>query len=434
MMRLFPALLVLLPLGALVAAQGDKALSESLGHFTMRFYRHLALNPDLKNFVFSPLSLHTALSYLYLGATPNSDTYSELQTSLGQLTDKTRLKKDYSDIGETYRAGGSPLRFGNRMWLKNDIDIHREFNNDMRTSLNADMKNINFADPQARHIINKWVSNMTANKIQDFVKSLDPETKVYLTNALYFYDSWLIPFNDRPDPASELSTGDVRMDYFSALDARQSVRRKVVPTMKVESFDGELRYGRIKTRDNRRPVEVVTIPYANRNFEMRIILPSNSPRNAMRILENEMIENSGRWSWEEGDDSFNPFRLDEDRVSGNDLNLTLVMPTFKIASDVDVADILRKLNIQQIFNEAELSEMTDSSLTVSDISHKAVVEVIKEGTSGAAATGIGLTLLSADEPRRVTLNINRPFIFMVHDVKNDIPILVGRVLDPTDAI
>ena len=95
---------------------------------------------------------------------------------------------------------------------------------------------------------------------------------------------------------------------------------------------------------------MVTIPYANRNFEMRIILPSNSPRNAMRILENEMIENSGRWSWEEGDDSFNPFRLDEDQVSGNDLNLTLVMPTFKIASDVDVADILRKLNIQQIFN------------------------------------------------------------------------------------
>ena len=78
--------------------------------------------------------------------------------------------------------------------------------------------------------------------------------------------------------------------------------------------------------------------------------------------------------------------------------------------------------------------MTDSSLTVSDISHRAVVEVTKEGTSGAAATGIGLTLLSADEPRRVTLNINRPFIFMVHDVKNDIPILVGRVLDPTDAI
>ena len=51
------------------------------------------------------------------------------------------------------------------------------------------------------------------------------------------------------------------MDYFSALDARQSVRRKVVPTMKVESFNGELRYGRIKTRDNRRPVEVVTMIY-----------------------------------------------------------------------------------------------------------------------------------------------------------------------------
>ena len=72
----------------------------------------------------------------------------------------------------------------------------------------------------------------------------------------------------------------------------------------------------------------------------------------------------------------------------------------------------------------------DGQFAVGNIVHKAVVDVAKNGTTGAAATGVQLVLLSADSGQNIIVNVDRPFLFIVQDVKNQIPILVGRVMDP----
>ena len=72
----------------------------------------------------------------------------------------------------------------------------------------------------------------------------------------------------------------------------------------------------------------------------------------------------------------------------------------------------------------------DGQFAVSDIVHQAVVDVAQNGTTGAAATGVELVLLSASFGENIQVKVDRPFLFIVQDVKNQIPILVGRVMDP----
>merc|ERR1712013_967768 len=50
---------------------------------------------------------------------------------------------------------------------------------------------------------------------------------------------------------------------------------------------------------------------------------------------------------------------------------------------------------------------------------------------GAAATGAEIVLLSSALNERLDIVVDRPFIFVVQDKKNKIPVLVGRVMDPT---
>jgi serine protease inhibitor len=111
------------------------------------------------------------------------------------------------------------------------------------------------------------------------------------------------------------------------------------------------------------------------------------------------------------------------------------MPKFKISKKVDVSDILQDMGVNKVFEGAELSQMTDAGqLTVSSVLHKAVIEVDKKGTTAAASTGIELVLLSASFGERIRLEVNHPFIFIIQDTKNKIPVMVGRVMDPRQTV
>ena len=59
------------------------------------------------------------------------------------------------------------------------------------------------------------------------------------------------------------------------------------------------------------------------------------------------------------------------------------------------------------------------------------MEVTKEGTEGAAATGIELVPFSASFGLQKNIVLDRPFIFIVQDRVNNIPVLVGRVKNPS---
>lgn len=116
---------------------------------------------------------------------------------------------------------------------------------------------------------------------------------------------------------------------------------------------------------------------------------------------------------------------------GGDIHM--FMPTFKVNTKMDAGRAVKNLGARKLFTAAaELENLSQSGpLSVNNIVHSAVVEVTKEGTEGAAATGVGIVLLSADFGETKKVLVDRPFIFVVKDKTNNIPLLVGRVKDPT---
>ena len=71
----------------------------------------------------------------------------------------------------------------------------------------------------------------------------------------------------------------------------------------------------------------------------------------------------------------------------------------------------------------------DGCLYVRAALHQAVVSVDEEGTEAAAATAVVMTTESA-EPERVSVTVDRPFIFLIRDRATGTVLFLGRVMQP----
>lgn len=70
----------------------------------------------------------------------------------------------------------------------------------------------------------------------------------------------------------------------------------------------------------------------------------------------------------------------------------------------------------------------DNTLTVSDVVHKAVVEVNEEGTEAAAATGVVATATAFIPPQEFTAD--HPFLFFIQHKPSRSILFTGRFCNP----
>ncbi|TNN84160.1 Alpha-1-antitrypsin [Liparis tanakae] len=105
------------------------------------------------------------------------------------------------------------------------------------------------------------------------------------------------------------------------------------------------------------------------------------------------------------------------------------MPKFKMEESYSLQNILPDMGMNSIFsNAANLTKLTKKvGLKVSEVLHKAVIEVDEIGTTAAAATAIGITPYSL--PR--TFTVNRPFFFFIYHEATNCLLFMGRVIDPS---
>merc|ERR1711868_309073 len=287
-------------------------LKRAIEDFTQKFYVHLATTLRNENFVFSPLSLHSALSMVYLGSKTDSKTFIELRNSLGILTAPNVLKESYKKYIK-FLLTQDTVKFGNHIWLKEGYEI--------------DM--------------------------------------MQLTSKTIKYDKFDLP-------------------------------------QKAGSF------------------EAIKIPYDSEKFDLKIILP---------VKDLRLLEDFTNLTFIRDADNFNLFRETGRKFKGE---VNLKMPPFKVTSKVQAKEVFQKLDVKQLFTEsAELDLITDKKpIGISGISHESVIQVNVNGTEGAAATGVEIVFFSASPKGEKEVVVDRPFIFVLEDKIDKIPLLVGRVVDP----
>uniref|UniRef100_A0A287ARJ8 Serpin domain-containing protein n=1 Tax=Sus scrofa TaxID=9823 RepID=A0A287ARJ8_PIG len=355
----------------------NTAVVSSNTDFAFSLYKQLvSLDPN-KNVIFSPLSVSIALAFLSLGA--RGSTLTELLEGLKFNLTKTPEAEIHQGFQHLLRALSQPsnllqLNVGNAMFVDERLKLLDKFVQDARELYFSEAFSISFKDSDAAvEFINNYVKNKTKGKIVDLFKQLSPDTVLVLVNCIYFKAKWKTPF----DPS-----------FTTEADFHVSKNRTV----------REL------------ACTVVELPYTS-NDSALFILPDDG---RMAAVEAQLLpETLRRWR-------------DSLRITA------LHLPRFSVSGDYTLHDILPHLGIKKVFShQADLSGITDQArLKVSQVVHRAVLDVDEEGTEGAAATGISIELTSIEF---LTVHFNRPFLFSIIHKDTQSIIFSGKVTDPSQA-
>lgn len=133
-------------------------------------------------------------------------------------------------------------------------------------------------------------------------------------------------------------------------------------------------------------------------------------------------------------------QLDGDRLGRILQSLTPVeavdlwLPKWRFQTSASMKDTLTELGMPTAFDDelADFSGMTtQEKLFITAVLHEAYIAVDESGTEAAAATAV----VAGDSAGRlttpVTMVVDRPFLFVIHDLATATPLFIGRVTDPT---
>ena len=367
-------------------------LVKGCNQFALELYQQLRSGDE--NLFFSPTSISVALAMTYAGAA--GETQAEMARTLhfdmpnAQLHESMHAFQGFWATPD--KDTGIRLNLANRLWGQRGFQFLPTFLDVTRNSYGAELVQLNFADSEnSRQTINTWVEKQTEKKIVDLIPDgfLSSDTQLVLTNAVYFHGNWAEQFN---------------REYTKDQDFQLNTTAKVkVPMM---HRTGKCRYSAI---DN---LQVLELPYGDGSLSMIVLLPKAV--DGLEGLEAQLnLENLQRWM-----QSVKP-----------DNRLEISLPRFKTTAEFDMKRTLQAMGMRSAFevNGADFSGMTGGrDLFISRVVHKAFVDVNEEGTEAAAATAVGMSMVSMP-PMFIA---DHPFIFMIRDNRNGALLFVGRITNP----
>jgi serpin B len=162
-------------------------------------------------------------------------------------------------------------------------------------------------------------------------------------------------------------------------------------------------------------MQILQMPYVGEELSLVVLLPKE--RDGLPALEAALT----------------PERLRQS-VSGMTLRkVQVVLPKFKLTSQCNLSDMLKALGMVAAFSdEADFSGMDpEKRLNISEVIHKAFVEVNEEGTEAAAATAVVVGVTSVRDPEPVPVfRADHPFLFLIHDAQTGSLLFLGRMTNP----
>jgi serpin B len=357
------------------------------------------LSKEEGNIFFSPVSISEVLAMAYAGAA--GTTAEAFEKTLHYTEKGDDLLGLYGHLFLRLAVANEPdkleLKLNNSLWVQTDADVKEDFAEKLDIYFNSGIYPVDFKndEPTARGLINDWAMNFTDGKIKDlFPAPLDPLTKLVLANAVYFKGDWANAFDPKLSEEGKFYLGD-----GSTVDATFMKR--------------EARYNYL---DTEKGVSVLELPYASGKVSLLIILPENKPE-SLKALESS---------------------LSAELLAGyaNDLKsnkVSVTIPKFKISwGSVSLKDILTKLGLGEAFEpKADFSGIwPQGDLYISDLVHKAYVEVDEEGTTAAAATGASISTTAIALQPTPSFVADHPFIFLIRENITGSVIFLGRVSNP----
>jgi len=353
------------------------------------------------NLVFSPYSVSMTLTLAYVGA--RGKTESQMAKALRFNFGQPRVKEAFSTLSEQVLSAGkektAEINIANALWAEKTYTLLKEFLESARIGPDSVVRQLDFRhSPDAgRNTINGWVAGQTKGRIKDLIASgmISADTRLVLTNAIYFKGAWDFPFKKtltKPEP-------------FTLLDGS----KVNVPTMSlVKSF------GYAEAPE----LQVLEMPYKGRELSMIVLLPDKNKR------------------LEEFEKSLTVDKIDQWIGNLHIQTAKVYLPRFKMTSDFQLGKALARLGMSDAFSAsaADFSGMTGhKDLFIGECIHKAFVEANEEGTEAAAATAVVMPtgMAPTEPPPRIPIfRADHPFLFLIRHKPSGSILFIGRVTKP----
>lgn len=362
--------------------------------FAFDFYQ--AVRAESGNLIISPYSISTALAMTYAGA--RGGTEQQMAQTLHFTLPQDRLHPAFNALAlelarrrEGQGAGRPRLNLANALWGQLGLSFLQKFLDTLGEHYRVELTLMDFArtPEECGLVINNWVSKRTEGRIKNLIPpgGIGPLTKLVLTNAIHFKAAWHYRF-DR---------SLTRWGSFQRLDGS----RVTVPMMRIEQAPSGYAQG-----ENYQAVE---LPYLGGEMAMVLLLPAEGQfevfERALDANKVAAILRSLRW----------------ERVN-------LSMPRFEFESSFHLGNTLAELGMPDAFSfgKADFSGMTGGrDLDIANVYHKGFIMVNEDGTEAAGGTAV-VPVLSWGP----VVTMDRPFIFLIRDIKTGAVLFVGRVLNP----
>ena len=319
------------------------------------------------NFAFSPVSLLSILKPMFslLGDKKVGHFIKSFMTSENGMnecftkTSRNSTRDKFNNV--------------NKIWLDDALKI--SVNDSL---LNEIIKRISIHshEREAAMTINNWIKEMTKGGITHLIRedSLNEDTRIIVTNGVYFNGQWKFPF-------SKILT---RPYEFELKRNRKTEIPMMANTLRTKFY--------LATS-----IKMLELPYEENNFVMNIFIA----------------------------DELSYAQISEALNKSTFGKIKILIPKFTLESKNNMALYFGKLGLGKLFNSS--INYIEPESRFSDLIHKVKIVVSEEGTEASAGT-------AAISGRSVTpmFKVDRPFYFMIRDLKEGLIFFFGKIVNPSN--
>ena len=397
MMNLKPILTLTLILllichsGIVNAQTGSKG--NPISHYSFELYNQAKVADG--NLLLSPVSTWFALMAAYEGS--EGTTKQEFEKVLFQKRQDSDEKFKLKGIaGKTNMGPG--LQISSAVWVDTGLDVEKAYKEKVSDFHSTDFRQTLFSNPRrAVADINRWAADRTNNRIKEMIsaENLNPDTRLMISNAVYFKDEWLEKFEKRMTrPATFFASSE---DQYS-IDFMQN--KELLPYYESDEF------------------QFFSKPYATSGISFGVLLPKK-------------LFGIGELEAKLGSEMFGRI-LDSVYYT----RVMLTIPKMTLESSFELSDALKGAGLKTAFTDAaDFSGITrDVPLKLGQVLHKTWLAMDEEKTEAAAATNTIVMVGAGRLDAYKVVKADHPFVFFIFGDKSRTILFMGRYVTPENGM
>ncbi len=373
------------------------AASNKLG---LDLWSHVRKAPG--NLAMSPASISLALAMTWGGA--RGETAAEMKRAMRLDVDADAAMAGWGQLAAALQAPARALelRIANRLFGEQSYKLEAAYTDRTKAAFGAPLEPLDFrnAPDAARAHINKWVADRTEQRIKDLLppRSIVPDTRLVLVNAIYFLADWQAQFEKRATTEQPFTLAP----------------GKTVPA-KLMRRRGSYRLAKVGG------VAVLELPYQGGDAAMLVVLPDKV--DGLAAIEA----------------SLDAGKLAAWTAALADAQVDVLLPRFQIdpPAPLELKKPLEALGMARAFDRkrADFTGIAnppspDDRLYIGAVFHKAFVKVDEKGTEAAAATAVVMPRTAGMPPPAIEFKADHPFLFFIVDRASGLVLFMGRVAEP----